>query len=237
MGKINDVDSFLIGLYIYADKSKLSSFGSVTGYPVIIRLAILPHLIRNAKGMGGGCLIGWLPEVSLHHCIIFFNSLDVIIGKIKGNETDKCNGKWSEFQSLAYQQAMGEILSLLRHPVHWGLQIQCADGILRQVYPFILGLIADNQERYVTLLIPVYLRLIPFLSWAMLVMHGANALKPCAICHIPRDALHRLNVKHPQCSKLELHQIIQKAQMMGRGPAEDLLWNYGLCAHLVCVYK
>ena len=69
MGKINDVDSFLIGLYIYADKSKLSSFGSVTGYPVIARLAILPHSICNAKGVGSGCLIGWLPEVrfaSLH---------------------------------------------------------------------------------------------------------------------------------------------------------------------------
>ena len=75
MGKINDVDSFLIGLYIYADKSKLSSFGLVTGYPVIVRLAILPHSIWNTKGMGGGCLIGWLPEVSLCHCIIFFNSL------------------------------------------------------------------------------------------------------------------------------------------------------------------
>src|SRR6266478_3818681 len=101
MGKINDVDSFPIRLYIYADKSKLSSFGSVTGYPVIVRLAILPHSIHNAKGMGSGCLIGWLPEVSLHHCIIFFNSLDVIIGKIKGNGLNfnhlHINKQWERF--------------------------------------------------------------------------------------------------------------------------------------------
>ena len=117
---------------------------------------------------------------------------------MKGNETDKHSGaKWSDFQSLVYQQAMGEILSLLQHTVHWGIQIQCADGILRQVYPFILGLIADNQERYVTPLMTLYLRSITFLSWTMLVMHGANVLKPCAICYVPRDALHQLNVKHP----------------------------------------
>jgi len=146
--------------------------------------------------MGGGCLIGWLPEVV-------------------GNETDKRNGtKWSEFQSLVYQQAMGEILSSLRHAAHWGIQIRCADGILRRVYPFILGLIADNQE-----------------SWTMLAMRGANALKPCAICRVPRDALHRLNVKHPRRSKLESCQIIQKAQTMGKGPAEDFLRSYGLRAH------
>ena len=84
---------------------------------------------------------------------------------------------------------------------------------------------------------PLHLRSITFLSWTMLAMHGGNALKPCAICHVPRDALHRLNMKHPQHSKLESCQIIQKAQTMGKGPAEDLLRSYGLCAHQVCVYK
>jgi len=118
---------------------------------------------------------------------------------------------------------MGEILSLLQHTVHWGIQIQCADGILRQVYPFILGLIADNQERYVTPLMTLYLRSITFLSWTMLAMHGANGLKPCTICYVPRDTLHQLDVKHPQHTKLESCQITQKAQTMGRGPAEDLL--------------
>src|SRR5260370_40497281 len=148
--------------------------------------------------MGGGCLISWLPKVRFASLHDFLWLILLMSFKVVGNETDKHNGmKWSEFQSLVYQQAMGEILSSLQHTAHWGIQIRCADGILRRVYPFILGLIADNQERYVTPLIPLYLRLIPFLSWAMLAMHGANALKACAICHVPRDALHQLNVKHP----------------------------------------
>ena len=96
---------------------------------------------------------------------------------------------------------------------------------------------ADNQERYVMPLMTLYLRSITFLSWTMLVMHGANALKPCTICYVPRDTLHQLDVKHPQHTKLESCQITQKAQTMGRGPAEDLLQSYGLCAHKVCVYK
>ena len=75
------------------------------------------------------------------------------------------------------------------------------------------------------------------LSWAMLAMHGGKALKPCAVCHIPREALHRLDVEHPQRTRSETCEIIQKAQMMGKGPAEGLLQNFGLCTHEVCVYK
>ena len=57
------VSIFPLGVYIYANKSKLSSFGSVAGYLVIARLANLPHSICNTTGTGGGCLIGWLPDI------------------------------------------------------------------------------------------------------------------------------------------------------------------------------
>jgi hypothetical protein len=48
---------------IYADKTELSSFGSIKGYPVIARCANLPSHIRNGNGIGGGQVIGWLPIV------------------------------------------------------------------------------------------------------------------------------------------------------------------------------
>ncbi|KAF8341591.1 uncharacterized protein EI90DRAFT_2905164, partial [Cantharellus anzutake] len=180
---------------IYADKSKLSTFGSVTGYPVIARLSILPHSIRNAKGTGGGCLIGWLPEAS--------------------SGAEKCNQKaWATFQSYIYQQAMSEVLSSLHDVAYWGVQLRCADDILRRVFPFVYGLIANNQE-----------------GWTMLAMRGAKSLKPCTICLVPRDALHRLDMKYPRCSKSETSQIIRKAQTMAKGPAEELLQSYGLRAH------
>jgi hypothetical protein len=52
------------GLIMYADKSKISSFGTVKGYPVVVRCANLPVEIRNSKQIGGGTVVGWLPIVS-----------------------------------------------------------------------------------------------------------------------------------------------------------------------------
>ncbi|KAK0186924.1 hypothetical protein F5146DRAFT_1003917 [Armillaria mellea] len=60
---------------IYADKTWLSSFGTVQGYPVIIRLGNLPAHIYNGQGVGGGHVIGWLPIVpkeSQHHDKMYY---------------------------------------------------------------------------------------------------------------------------------------------------------------------
>ncbi|PBK94906.1 hypothetical protein ARMGADRAFT_927261, partial [Armillaria gallica] len=46
---------------IYADKTCLSSFETAQGYPVIAHLGNLKIGIRNSNGVGGGCIIGWLP--------------------------------------------------------------------------------------------------------------------------------------------------------------------------------
>ncbi|KAH0826712.1 hypothetical protein J3R83DRAFT_5109 [Lanmaoa asiatica] len=51
------------GLILYADKSNLSSFGTVKGYPVVVRCANLPVEIRNSQQIGGGTVVGWLPIV------------------------------------------------------------------------------------------------------------------------------------------------------------------------------
>jgi len=54
-----------LGIILYADKSKLSSFGTQMGYPVIAWCANLPIEIQNGKGLGGGRVVEWLPIVSL----------------------------------------------------------------------------------------------------------------------------------------------------------------------------
>jgi hypothetical protein len=50
-------------LIIFTDKTHLSSFGTVKGYPVIAHIANLPTDIWNSNGAGGGQLVGWLPIV------------------------------------------------------------------------------------------------------------------------------------------------------------------------------
>ncbi|KAJ3763493.1 hypothetical protein EV360DRAFT_66284 [Lentinula raphanica] len=51
-------------IIFYADKNKLSSFGTAKGYPVIVRCANLPMDIRNGAGTAGGRVVGWLPIIT-----------------------------------------------------------------------------------------------------------------------------------------------------------------------------
>lgn len=53
----------VLAFLLYADKTKLSSFGTAKGYPIIARLANLHSSVRNGTGKGGGRVVGWLPIV------------------------------------------------------------------------------------------------------------------------------------------------------------------------------
>ncbi|KAF8316204.1 uncharacterized protein EI90DRAFT_3293745 [Cantharellus anzutake] len=194
----NGIENCLLGIYIYADKSKLSSFGSVNGYPVIARLANLPRSMRNSRGVGGGCLVGWLPD--LHP-----------------NGSESCDSHWAEFQAQIYQRAMSEILRSLCRPGAYGQNIVCADGVMRRIFPFIFGLIADNQE-----------------IWSMLAMRGGHSIMPCPICLIPRDMLSRLDLVFERRTKVQSRNVINAAATMAsKGGAEELLKSQGLRSHEV----
>ena len=54
-----------LGIYLYADKSKLSSFGTQQGYPVVMRITNIEANVRHGVGFGGGHVVGFLPLVSL----------------------------------------------------------------------------------------------------------------------------------------------------------------------------
>ncbi|KAG6908211.1 hypothetical protein DXG01_005683 [Tephrocybe rancida] len=49
---------------LYADKTKLSSFGTATGYPIIAQIHNLPDYILNGKGLGAAQVVGWLPVIA-----------------------------------------------------------------------------------------------------------------------------------------------------------------------------
>ena len=57
-------------IILYADKAKLSSFGTEKAYPIIARCANLPDWIRNGEGIGGGRVVGWQPIVTFFSKII-----------------------------------------------------------------------------------------------------------------------------------------------------------------------
>ncbi|KAG2029665.1 hypothetical protein BDR03DRAFT_880244 [Suillus americanus] len=56
-----DLNGAPLCFILYADKTKLSTHGTVKGYPVMVRCANLPVHIRNGEGIGGGRVVGWLP--------------------------------------------------------------------------------------------------------------------------------------------------------------------------------
>lgn len=53
----------MVCLELYADKTRLSSFGTEKGYPVMARIVNLPVKMRNGDGIGGARVVRWLPVV------------------------------------------------------------------------------------------------------------------------------------------------------------------------------
>ena len=68
----------MVSLKVYADKTRLSSFGTEKGYPVMARIVNLPVGVRNSNGVGGDRVVGWLPVVCLKY-LILMSDLDLIV--------------------------------------------------------------------------------------------------------------------------------------------------------------
>ncbi|KAG2036604.1 hypothetical protein BDR03DRAFT_934392 [Suillus americanus] len=85
-------DAKPLAFILYADKTKLSSFGSVKGYPVVVQLANLPTDIRNGQGMGGGYIVGWLP-VANFKATVWHKSFEQILSSLA---TKSSMGQWFE---------------------------------------------------------------------------------------------------------------------------------------------
>ncbi|KAG2117138.1 uncharacterized protein F5147DRAFT_811351, partial [Suillus discolor] len=119
-----------LAFILYADKTKLSSFGTARGYPVVARLANLPTDIRNGQGMGGGYVVGWLPIV-------------------KEEKDHAGKPSWVNFKNTVWHEAFLKILSPLASKSSTGQWFECLDSIQRWFFPSILILSADYEEQCV----------------------------------------------------------------------------------------
>ncbi|KAJ6554445.1 hypothetical protein B0H19DRAFT_1294201 [Mycena capillaripes] len=119
---------------IYADKSKLSTFGTQKAYAVVARLANIKIGIRNSTQFGGGQVVGHQPIVK---------------------DDPKENGKtaFSNFKNVVWHTALYKLLESLVHPSNVGSWTECGDGQLRWLWPVILILAADYEEACVMSLI------------------------------------------------------------------------------------
>ncbi|KAI9428775.1 hypothetical protein H4582DRAFT_2091022 [Lactarius indigo] len=119
---------------LYADKSKLSSFGTEMAYPVIARCANLPVEIRNSNGTGGGRVIGWLPIVP-------------------ENPEDSKETAFVNFKREVWHRAFRRIIESIIEKSKTGCWLRCADGTDQLFYPGIIILSADYEEQCIMSLI------------------------------------------------------------------------------------
>ena len=138
-------------LIVYADKSKLSSFGTKKGYPVIMRCGNLPVKIRNGKGLGGGRVVGWLPVVCLKFFAAPLPSLTLSDDTFEIEEDASESGKpdYVNFKQVVWHESFRKLLKSIRQISKGGYNIDCADDINRQLHTAILILSADYEEQYI----------------------------------------------------------------------------------------
>uniref|UniRef100_A0A8H8CLW5 Uncharacterized protein n=1 Tax=Psilocybe cubensis TaxID=181762 RepID=A0A8H8CLW5_PSICU len=117
-------------IILYADKTRLSTFGTAKAYPVLARCANLPANLRNSDGIGGGILVGWLP----------------IVDEDAGESGKKI---FVNFKRIVWHKGFHEILKSVQEYATTGYYAQCADNIVRWLFFFILILSADYEEQCV----------------------------------------------------------------------------------------
>ncbi|KAG1908652.1 uncharacterized protein F5891DRAFT_1124360 [Suillus fuscotomentosus] len=128
-------DAKPLAFILYADKSKLSSFGTEKGYPIIARIANPPVHIRNGNtALGGGRVIGWLPIVP---------------------EDQKHTKKKSfvDFKNAVWHNSFYQLLQSIELHSKTGYWFECGDQIRHRLWPLILILSGDYEEQCVMALI------------------------------------------------------------------------------------
>ncbi|KAG1876628.1 hypothetical protein DFJ58DRAFT_712860 [Suillus subalutaceus] len=113
---------------VYADKTRLSSHGTVKGYPVVVRCANLPVGIRNGEGIGGGRVIGLLPIVS-------------------EDASEEGKKSFTNLKHVVWHESFVKFLELVAQYSKTGYSYKCFDQVLRWLFPIILILSADYEEQ------------------------------------------------------------------------------------------
>ncbi|KAF9554728.1 hypothetical protein CPC08DRAFT_696425 [Agrocybe pediades] len=127
IGAMN-INSKPFSIILYADKTRLSSFGTEKGYPVVVRCGNLPVSIRNSEGVGGSRLVGWLP-----------------IPEETASDTGKAS--YRNVKRLIWHEAVAIIFSSIQSYTRFGVSVRCADGISRKIFPFVNMISADYEEQ------------------------------------------------------------------------------------------
>ncbi|PBK81833.1 hypothetical protein ARMGADRAFT_1048756 [Armillaria gallica] len=179
---------------IYADKTRLSSFGTAQGYPVITHCGNLLIDIRNGNGVGGGCVIRWLPVIK---------------------EEAKFRKKvyYVDFKRRVWHAAFKYILEPLFMPSRTGGWVHlCLAKTDIQMFPRVPIKSCDYDEANFVVLI-----------------RGANGLKPCVVCLVPKLEQYNLDIIYELRTKRQTQEILTDAAAIPtKGAQNKFLSGFGL---------
>ncbi|KAJ6552133.1 hypothetical protein DFH09DRAFT_1248753 [Mycena vulgaris] len=196
----NDPAAKPVCLVVYADKSKLSSFGTQKAYAVVARVANIPIAIRNSTRFGGGQLVGHQPIV-------------------KDNPQENGKPAFSNFKNIVWHTAFSKLLESLVHPSKVGNWTKCGDEIICWLWPMILILAAAMVSApYEEVFRSV-----------MALIRGLQGLYPCPICFVPWDQQSDLSTAHPLRTGIESQRILEEARETRTvAEREEILKDHGL---------
>ncbi|THU80412.1 hypothetical protein K435DRAFT_695754, partial [Dendrothele bispora CBS 962.96] len=158
-------------IILYADKSKLSSFGTEKGYPVIAWCANLPTHIRNGSGAGGGRVVGWLPVV-------------------EGDSAESGKAGFANFKAAVWHEAFSKILDSIVLHSQTGCLVDCGDKIQRHLCPIPYILSADFEEQCIMALIRGFRGLCPCPKCLI----SSEKLSDLSLHHEPRTPAHTVQI-------------------------------------------
>ncbi|KAI0085317.1 hypothetical protein BDY19DRAFT_1059668 [Irpex rosettiformis] len=123
-----DPDGKPLGLILWADKDKLSTFGTQKGHPIVARLSNLDGSIRNSLGIGGGRIVGLVPIIN-------------------DDPAEKSKKDYIDWKHAIYHEAFRILLEHVAAHSRTGYRVKCGDQHIRTLYPFIHIITADYEEQ------------------------------------------------------------------------------------------
>ncbi|KAL0059534.1 hypothetical protein AAF712_013710 [Marasmius tenuissimus] len=185
---------------IYSDKSKLSSFGTAKGYPVVARIANIDTHIRNSNvHFGGGRVVGWLDT-------------------IPDEKRFKKNATFINFKRIVYHRQVEEVIKTIQGPSFTGLAYEfmgssnvSPTAYVHQLFPSIPISSADYEEQ-------------------AMITHtkGSNSLKPCPVCLVPKEELADHTCVHPLRTATDTKRVIHDKDLShetGVRQLENAYWG------------
>ncbi|QRW09551.1 plasma membrane ATPase 4 [Ceratobasidium sp. AG-Ba] len=127
-GEIEDEFGTIIPVIISSDETKLTNFsGDKKAHPVYITIGNLPKRLRRRTSKRANVLLGYLPVPKLN---------------CESNKEERRIQRRHLFH-----QCMRALLKPLAEAAKTGVEVPCADGGVRRIYPLLASYIADFPEQ------------------------------------------------------------------------------------------